>query len=208
VTTPEEKSIVPSSKTREVVVRRICLIALAITASSLAVGFAVGTAGAKTHHKTTPTPKPVPVKVKLTCTVSETLAPPTGSDAVTPPVSSGTMYGSSSCNAPVGAGLGSATQTLADSGDLTGKWWHYGKTGAIEGTYDWTQSQSQQSNPTSFFSEAYTGTMTVTKGTGAFKGATGTGTSTCNTPDSVHFSCTETIKLTLPPVVTTASKGK
>jgi hypothetical protein len=208
VTAREEKSIVRSSKTREVVVRRICLIALAITASSLAVGLAVGTAGAKTHPKTTPTPKPVPIKLKLTCTVNETLVPPAGSDAVIPPVSSGNMYGGSSCGAPVGAGLASASQTLSDAGDLTGKWWHYGKTGSIVGAYDWTQSQSQPSNPLSFFSESYTGTLTVTKGTGAFKGATGTGTSACTTPDSVHFTCTEKIKLTLPPVVTAAGKGK
>jgi hypothetical protein len=200
VITGEDKRLFGNSKKREVVVRRISLAALAITASSLAVAIAVAPAGAKTHKAKPTTPKPV--KVNLRCTVNESIAVPAGSNAVVPPVSSGILFGGSSCGAPVGAGLASATQTLADTGDLSGKWWHYGKTGSIAGTYDWTQSQSQPSNPVSFFAEAYTGTLTVTKGTGAFQGATGTGTSACTTLDSVHYTCIEKIKLTLPPAKT------
>jgi hypothetical protein len=183
-------------------VRRISLAALAITASSLAVAIAVAPAGAKTHKST----KSKSTKVNLTCHVSETLAPPAGSDAVVPPVSSGNMYGTTSCNAPLGSGLASGSQSLSDSGDIAGKWWHYGQAGALEGAYDWTQSQSQPSNPASFFSENYTGTLTVTKGTGTLKGATGTGTSTCTTPDSVHFSCVEKIKVTMPATAAGSSR--
>jgi hypothetical protein len=193
--TGEDKAIIGSLKTREVVVRRICLAALAITASSVAVATAVAPAGAKTHSKTT---KPAPVKVIEKCTVNESIAVPAGTDAVSPPVSSGQMYGTADCNKSFGKGVQSASLQLQDTGDLTGTWWHYGKTGAIWGTYDLTQSSSNPSNPASFDSASYTGVLKVVGGSGAFAGATGTGTSTCNTPDSVHVTCTEKLKFKLP----------
>jgi hypothetical protein len=194
-----QTTITRSLKPREVVVRRICFAALAVTASSLAAAIAVAPAGAKTHHKNTPAPKPV--KVTVTCTVNESVQVPAGSLAVTPPVDSGTQDGSAGCGSPVGSGVTTSTMTLQDTGDLTGKYWIYGPAGSLHGSYDLTQSANQPpSNPLSFFAAAYDGTLTVTGGTGALKGATGHGTSTCLTPDGVHMTCQEKLHLTLPPV--------
>jgi hypothetical protein len=186
--------------TREVVVRRIYLAPIAIAASSLAVAIVVAPAGAKTKHKAK-----VVTTVKVTCHVSEAIVPPAGSDEVVPPVDQGQAYGSAACGS-LGSGVQSASMVLQQSGDTTGNWWKYFKTGAVYGTYDLTPGASLPTNPTNFAAGAYTGVLVVTGGTGAEKGVTGTGTSTCNTPDSVHFSCTEQLKLTLPAVTTTKSK--
>jgi hypothetical protein len=191
-----------SSTAREVVVRRISLAAVAIAASSLAVAIFVAPAGAKTHKSH----KPKPVKVTRKCDVSETLSPPSGSDEVVPPVSQGTAYGSAKC-VEIGAGEGSMSMTLQDSGDVTGTWWHYFKTGALYGTYDLTPGASQPTGANNFAAATYTGTMVVTGATGTLSGITGKGTSTCTTPDSVHFVCTEKLSLTYPPVLV-ASNNK
>jgi hypothetical protein len=189
-----------SLKTREVVVRRIYLAAIAIVASSLAVAIVVAPAGAKTKHKTK-----LVVSAKVTCHVSEAIVPPAGSDEVVPPVNQGQAYGSAACGS-LGSGVQSASMVLQESGDTTGTWWKYFKTGAVYGTYDLTPGASLPTNPTNFAAGSYTGTLVVTGGTGADKGITGTGTSACSTPDSVHFSCTEQLKLLVPAITTTKSK--
>ena len=43
------------------------------------------------------------------------------------------------------------------------------------------------------------GALTVTSGTGGWKGATGKAKLTCSTADGVHLSCTEALTLTTPP---------
>lgn len=180
--------------------RRIYLAAIAMAASSLAVAIIVAPAGAKTKHK----PKAAPM-VKVTCHVSEAILPPAGSDEVVPPVDQGQAYGSASCGS-LGSGVQSASMVLQQSGDTTGNWWKYFRTGAVYGTYDLTPGSSLPTNPANFAAGSYTGVLVVTGGTGAMKGVTGTGASTCNTPDSVHFSCTEQLKLKLPVVTTSTSK--
>jgi hypothetical protein len=191
-------------------VRRICLFAAAIAASSIAVAVAVAPAGAKVHKTHTRTEKvktTLPaVKIAGTCSVNESIAVPTGSSDVVTPVSSGTLYGSSHCGSPLGGGIEASTMALQDSGDLTGNWTHYLRDGSISGTYDWTQSQSQPSSLQTFNAASYTGTLVVTGGTAKYHGATGKGTSTCNSPDSVHFQCSETLKVTLPPVTVIVTK--
>lgn len=180
--------------------RRIYLAAIAIAASSLAVAIVVAPAGAKTKHKMN-----VASTVKVTCRVSEAIVPPPGSDEVTPPVSQGQAYGSAACGS-LGSGVQSASMVLQESGDTTGNWWKYFRTGAVYGTYDLTPGSSLPTTPSNFAAGSYTGTLVVTGGTGVLKGVTGTGTSTCNTPDSVHFSCTEQLKVKLPVVTTKSQK--
>jgi hypothetical protein len=181
-------------------VRRICLVAVAIAASFLTVAIAVAPAGAKTKKGKTKV-----TVVKASCKVSEAIAPPAGSDQVVPPVSQGQAYGSVICGG-VGGGLQSESMTLQNSGDITGTWWDYLKTGAVHGTYDLTPGSSLPTNPQDFAAGTYTGTIVVAGGTGTFKGITGTGTSACATQDSVHYSCTE--KLKLKPLLSTTKTKK
>jgi len=47
----------------------------------------------------------------------------------------------------------------------------------------------------SFAASSYTGTITIKGGTGAYQKAKGTGTLTCQSPDSVHLTCVEHLKL-------------
>jgi len=190
-------------KTKGGVVRRLFLAVVVVAVSSLMAATLVASAGAKTKKA-----KPAkPTVIAATCKASEAIAAPAGSDGVVPPVSQGQAYGPASCGA-LGSGVASVSMTQQESGDVTGTWWHYLKKGAIYGQYDLTPGDSQPTGALSFAAASYTGTMTVTGGTAAYKGATGRGTSTCNTPDSVHFSCTEQLKVTLPPVVVAASKSK
>jgi hypothetical protein len=182
-------------------VRRICLVAVAIAASFLTAAIAVAPAGAKTKKN-----KAKVTFVKSSCKLSEALTPPPGSDQVVPPVSQGQAYGSVTCGG-LGAGVQSESMTLQNSGDITGKWWHYLRTGAVYGTYDLTPGSSLPTDPQNFAAGSYTGTVVVTGGTGTFKGITGTGTSACSTEDSVHYSCTERLKLKPVPTTTKTSKG-
>lgn len=172
--------------------KRIYLTGLAIAASSLAVAIMVAPAGAKTG-------KSKGKATRISCGVNESIAVPAGSDSITPPVSSGRMYGTADCGS-LGSGVQSASVTLQNDGDYTGVWWHYLKTGAIYGTYDLTPQSGQPTNQSTFAAVSYTGTLVVKGGTGTLKAITGTGTVVCNSPDSIHNSCTEKLSLKLPVV--------
>jgi hypothetical protein len=199
--TSENKSIARSFKIREVVVRRIYLAGIAITVSCVTGVMVVASAGAATKH--TPKPKPKPVKISTSCAVSETIAAPSGATDVVPPVNQGTAYGTARCGT-LGSGVQSVSLLLDDSGNYTGTYWHYLKRGAIYGDYTLVPQPGLPSTGSTFASASFIGTLTITGGTGAFKGATGKGTTTCSSPDSVHLSCSEKLKLKLPPVLAKA----
>jgi hypothetical protein len=175
----------------EVVMRRICLVGAAL-AGSLVFGVATAPA-AKTQ-------KPKKVKpTKVMCKLTVSVSVPSGDTQLALPASDGSMYGSASCPKEFGGGIAAYGFTLQDDGDLTGAFRQYYLNGTVHGTYDLSPADSSPSSPSTFLSQSYTGTGTVEGGSGAFKGATGTSTMTCTTPDSVHMSCTERLKLTLPP---------
>lgn len=50
---------------------------------------------------------------------------------------------------------------------------------------------------TTFGTQDYTGTAKLLGGTAAYKGIVGSAKLSCTTPDSVHFSCAEKLKLRL-----------
>jgi hypothetical protein len=59
-----------------------------------------------------------------------------------------------------------------------------------------------------FYSQNFAGQITVSSGTGVYKGVKGKnskGTMSCNSPDSVHFSCTENVTVLIPPPTTSSS---
>jgi hypothetical protein len=180
-------------------VRRISLVGLALVACSLVVAVAVAVAPAGAATSAAKVPKPKPVKIHTNCTSNVSIVVPAGQNDVVPPVAQGREYGSISCP-KMGTGVESETLLLNDSGNLTGTYTKYFPTGSVHGTYMLIPGDSLPSGPTTFDSATYTGTETVTGGTGVYKNVAGKGTSTCSTPDSVHLSCRDKLKLTLPPL--------
>jgi hypothetical protein len=172
--------------------RRICLVGTAIAAVPFAVGLSVATAASKT------TPAK-PKTVVLKCHISVGTVPPPGSAAVDQPPSQGVQYGTVHCpGASFGGGVEKSTFTVPDSGDTVGSYAQYFSGGSIHGKFDLSpQEGSGDLTTVGFSSESWTGTVTVTGGTGTLAKASGKkGTLNCTSGDSVHLTCTERLKLT------------
>jgi hypothetical protein len=142
----------------------------------------------------------------LHCNVQLTTEPPAGSNTVDQPASQGTMYGPTHCRTKgFGGGVEAAPFTVPDSGDTVGTYTQYLKSGTISGSFDWSPNEAAPISNSTFESQTWTGTVTIKGGTGVYKGIKGknsTGVMNCSTADSVHMTCTETIKLkTLPTTV-------
>ncbi len=165
--------------------RRICLVGAALSVCLLAS--VAGTAIAASSHSSKSSAKTQKVK----CSTGYSIAVADGQSGVLPPESSGTEYGTVRCGAPLGAGIQRDTFTVPTSGDTVAKYVMYFNTGSIHGTYDLTP----QSSSLNFLATDWTGTMKVLGGTGAYKGAKGTGKMTCATNDGVHSNCTDKLKL-------------
>lgn len=168
--------------------RRICLVGAPLSVISLAFGVAAATAS---KSKTT---KTKPIAVTCRTAIAVTIAP--GDTVVTPPDPQGAEYGSAACNKLFGNGVQADHFTVPGSGDTLANYTWYFRTGTLKGTYDLTPQEG--SLGTGFTSASYLGTLKVIAGTGALKGYTGTGTMTCATPDGIHTSCTNKLKLKLP----------
>lgn len=170
--------------------RRICLAGAAIAAVPFVVGISV--AGAAT--KSAPAAKPIVVK----CHLSLGVVPPPGSPSVDQPPANGAQYGSIHCSgAGLGFGVEKATFKVADSGDTVGSYVQYFSSGSIRGKFDISPTEgSGLLSSSSFTSEALAGKVTVTSGTGNLAGASGkNGTLKCTSGDTVHYTCTEKLKL-------------
>ena len=103
--------------------------------------------------------------------------------------------------------------TIPDSGDMVGHYTQWFDGGTLSGTFDLQPGDSPPLDANTFYSESFSGSVLVTGGTNAYKGVKSKntrGTMSCNSPDSVHFNCTQIGTVLIPPVVaatgTTASK--
>jgi len=163
-------------------------VGAALSVISLAFGVAVATAS---KSKTTKTKS-----ITVTCRTAVTVTIASGDTGVTPPLPQGTEYGSAACDKLVGDGVQADRFTVPDSGDTLANYTWYFRTGTLKGTYDLTPQEGSLN--TGFTSASYLGALKVLAGTGALKGYTGTGTMTCSTPDGIHTSCTDKLKLTPP----------
>lgn len=182
--------------------RRICLVGALLALCSLAFGVAF--AGAKGSHKTKKPTVPTTVTVKSTCKFTMTGVPAAGDTGVLPDAQSGNMYGPIKCSSGGGTGVVSFPFTVADTGDLVGKMTGFFAAGSATGKVDLSESSSSLPTPYQFGNASLSGTFKFVSGTGNDKGITGKSTSfTCATPDSVHYSCTLKLKIT----VTTALQG-
>jgi hypothetical protein len=173
-------------------------VGAAIAVGPLAAGLFVAPASAtKTHRHAVKVLKPT--KVSTSCSDSVSIAVAPGDTGVIPPVDSGRQYGSLKCGS-LGSGVEVDDFALQDTGDLSGTNVQYFGKGTIHGTFDLTPDDNQQpSDPNAFATNSYTGTAKILGGTGAFANATGKGTFTCTTPDSIHMTCTEQVTLKIPP---------
>ena len=160
--------------------KRICLVGTAVAVCLLAS--IAGTAfAASSKSKTT----------KVSCSASTSIVPPAGDSAVLPPAAQGTEYGTANCGGGLGHGVQADSFDVPADGDTVAKYTMYFATGNVHGTYDLTP----QSSSLNFLSTTWTGTIKVTGGTGAWKGVKGTGTMKCSTPDDIHTSCKDHLKL-------------
>ncbi len=125
-----------------------------------------------------------------------TTALPAGAASLNAPVEEGTQYGSAACHKLFGRGVQADALTVLDTGDTNGPYTLYFGTGSIHGRYDLTPAEGLPPTLTTFAATDYTGTLTIIGGTGAYALIRGTGTLTCASPDDIHLSCTDRLKLT------------
>lgn len=164
--------------------RRICVAGVALGLSPLA--FLAGTAAAAK------TKSSAGGGTKIVCSTKTSIMIPSGDNNVLPPAQQGTEYGTGNCGKPLGGGVQRDSFTVPASGDTVAKYTLYFHTGTVSGTYDLTPAGGSSQN---FLETDWTGTMKVTGGTGAFKGAKGVGTMACTTMDGIHSTCTDKLRV-------------
>jgi hypothetical protein len=191
-----------------IVKRRIYTAGAAVTVVSLVVGVGVALAATTTpkhkHHQPVAKPKVVFLK----CNWSLSTVPPQGQASVDQPPTQGDTYGSAGCPA-LGSGVVHTSFTVPDDGDTVGTFTQYLGNGTLSGAFDITPNDSPPISATGFYTQTWTGKMTLARTTGMYAGDTGkkgTGVLNCATADSgVHMTCTGTIKVVVPPPATTTS---
>jgi hypothetical protein len=184
------------------------LTAVVAASLTIGVGFA-GAAGAKkpaghakSGHKKSSTKRSgknaAAASTTLHCSVSLTTEPVPGSAVVDQPAAQGNQYGPIHCpTAGFGGGVVADSFTVPDSGDTVAKYREYLGAGSIDGSFDLTPAESF--DVSNFSGQSWTGTVTVTGGTGTYRGITGKGgTMNCISADSVHLTCTENVRVKLP----------
>jgi hypothetical protein len=187
--------------------RRIGIAGVAVAALSLIVGVGFAFAAGQKHHKHAKPAKPRPVL--LSCSSSPTTVPPAGQANVDQPPAGGNQYGPATCKTTgFGSGIISDTFTVPDSGDMVGTYTEYFDAGTIKGTFDLSPGEGQPIGSDTFASQSWSGQVTVTGGTGIYQGIKGKdtkGTMSCNSPDSVHSTCTENVMILIPPPASTTT---
>jgi hypothetical protein len=189
--------------------RRIGFAGVAVAAVSLIVGVGFAFAAGHKHHRHAKPAKPRPDLLR--CSGSPTTVPPPGQANVDQPPTAGAQYGPVSCSR---TGFGSGTVfnvfTVSDSGDMVGTYTKYFNAGTIKGTFDLSPGEGQPITADNFASQSWEGQVTVTGGTGIYQGIKGKdtkGTMSCNSPDSVHNTCTENVTILIPPPATSTARA-
>ncbi|HEY1510053.1 MAG TPA: hypothetical protein VGF93_13670 [Solirubrobacteraceae bacterium] len=174
--------------------KRNWLVVAALAVGLLVVGATSALAAGK-KSKAAPTT----IKFKVTCKSNVGDVPADGDDSVVPPVDQGSQYGAVHCGKVFGGGIQANVFKLLDTGDVQGSWWQYYSTGTIHGKFVLTPADTgPPSSTTTFAAVSYSGTATVTGGSGVYKKAKGKGTMKCASVDGVHFTCSDTVKVLLP----------
>jgi hypothetical protein len=170
-----------------------------LTASIPAVAAArTSASGHKKPAKSKPAPKPKPVTTRVTCKLKLATQIPADDVTVTPG-QTGVQYGVAGCGKL--RGVESDTFALDDAGDMVAPFTLWFKGGTLSGKFTLTPTGQGIPTSTGFSAESYVGTAKITGGSGAWDKVKGKGTMKCSTPDGANFSCTESLKVTTPPVV-------
>jgi hypothetical protein len=151
--------------------------------------------------------KLVAVKTNVTCDLKLVTQVPSNGVSVTQGARSGTQYGRAGCGTPLFSGVEQSSFHRDQAGNLQGMYQQWFNAGSIFGEYALTATHTGPPTTTSSTSAAYTGTVTVTNGTGEYKKAAATGTLACSTTDLAHYTCTERLKL-VQQVLTTVTTTK
>ena len=109
---------------------------------------------------------------------------------IQPPIPKAENFGTIKCGAPLGDGVEHDTSTGVP-GSFSGPIEQFFKQGSLVGT---TQISYTRNPSTGLIS--YKGKITITAGTGRYRGVTGTATVTGSSTNAVHTSLTETLTLT------------
>lgn len=166
--------------------RRICLAVTVVGAAPLAVGAVVA-----------PVAAAAPSAFVLRCNAQMTATPLAGTNVVDQPPTQGWMYGRVGCpRQGFGGGVEATSFAVPLSGDTVGAFTQYLSAGSIKGEFDLVPQEDLSG---SFFSSAsWIGDLTVTGGTGVYKGIKSNrngGTMSCTSDDTVHLVCTEKVKV-------------
>jgi hypothetical protein len=192
-------------------VKRICLVGAAM-AALLTAGIATASASATPAAKKPvsvnkkPVTKLKPVKTALTCSLKLVTQIPANDVTITQGAESGTQYGRAGCGKPPFSGVEQSSLLQDQSGNLSGRYQQWFNAGSLYGDYKLTPQDTGPPTSTTFTNASYTGTVTVTNGTGIYRKAAGTGTLTCTTTDLAHYACTEKLKLVQPVLMVVTPK--
>lgn len=135
------------------------------------------------------------VTTRMSCDLKLATQIPSNDVTVTQGAASGTQNGRAGCAKPLYSGAQQNSFSSDDAGNLQGKYQQWFNAGSIYGAYMLTPLDTGPPTTTTFTAASYSGTVTVTGGTGLFRKATGSGTLACFTTDSAHYTCTEKLKL-------------
>ena len=181
--------------------KRLCLLGMAM-AGLLSAGITTAaTAKTSTGGKKPAKLSPKPVTTKVSCKLTLVTQPPANDISIVPGTT-GSQFGTARCAGPVGPGVENDTYSTADSGNVTAPYTLWVKGGTLTGTYKLIPTGGGQPSAgnNTFGAQSYAGTLAVTGGSGAWKGATGKAKLICATADGVHLKCTESLTVTTPPV--------
>ena len=193
--------------------KRICLVGAAM-AALLTAGIVTAPASATPAAKKPasvnrkPGTKLESVKTTLTCTLKLVTQIPSNDVTVTQGAESGTQYGRAGCAKPLFSGVEQSSYLQDESGNLSGKYQQWFNAGSLYGDYTLTAQDTGPPSTTSFTNASYTGTVTVTNGTGFLKKSAGSGTLACTTTDLAHYACTEKLELIQQVLTTVTSKKR
>lgn len=152
-----------------------------------------------------PVTKLVPVKTTMSCELRLVTQIPPGELTVTQGADSGSQYGRAACPKPLFSGVEENSFVQDQSGNQSGKYQQWFNAGSVYGQYTLTPQDTGPPTTSSFTNASYTGTISVTNGTGSFKRSVGTGTLACATTDLTHYTCTEKLKLVTQVLTTVTS---
>lgn len=168
--------------------RRICLAVTVVGVAPLALGAVVASAAAA-----------APSGMVLKCKIQMTATPLAGTNVVDQPPTQGWMYGPVSCpHVGFGGGIEASSFTVPLSGDTVGTFTQYLSAGSIKGKFDLVPQEVGPPSSSFFSSASWAGDLTVTSGTGVYKGIKSNrkaGTMTCTSDDTVHLLCSEKVKV-------------